>query len=279
MFPGLTQNDCRCSRLDYSELLTNLFLCCSFGKEATNLKDLLHIQLAAIRRMPALLDHIGMIILHCAEPKMCGINTRRIVARVTNEQAVRYGAIMKGVGVAMRWGINLILCPKSTIASTNCALPFPTVIRAALVNVLPKSLFGSEARSVAMSSNIGRRASLDVSPLGSCDYGNGRQFTATAHAQADWIGIGKTIAHAVAMPAHKAIGLSSDNAPLAICLSGYRSFLATTAVAVSIGNVLRGIMGSHQKSPFWCHAAGRFQSSLRLFAYSFTPSLYHMRET
>lgn len=86
------------------------------------------------------------------------------------------------------------------------------------------------------------------------------------------------------MIVNKAHGLTLDVSPCAICRCGNGRKLPATTMTVTIWNFINrevhlqriwGIIGAHQKLPFWCHAAGWFQPSLRRFAFGFTSLLYH----
>ena len=197
--------------------------------QLSNLDNLLRRELGGWGAIPTLLGHILHVVGLRTQKEMPGVDAKRVIAFVQNHQVVRYGANGQFPTESGR------VTPAGTDSSATCkdgatfagsTSPSPTVIRAALVYLLPKTVCNWTA--AGMPDNVL----------------NGMAFDMTMHG----VVIGRNL-----------------------------GFLAATTVAVTIGNIVRGIMGSHQKFTFWCHAAGRFQSSLRLFAFGFTPSFYHMR--
>lgn len=239
MLPRLAQNYARCGGLPNVEQFANLSLRCTVRMEPTNFKNLFHIQLSAKRAMSALFYHICVVILVRAKPKMNWIDTRRIVAFVANKYAVRDRAIMKRVGKAMRQDIFVRLIGENAMPEImSCAHPFPAIVLATNINKFPESFFDGYACSTRMPSNVRRWASFDMAPSGSRDTGYGGRLTATTHAKAAGVRVWQIVTNAIAMSAHKAVGLAANNAPFAICLFRNLGFLATTTVAVAMRDFL-----------------------------------------
>jgi hypothetical protein len=93
----------------------------------------------------AFLCHISHIVLMRSEPKMGRIHTGGIVsvgAIMANLIAVWNGAIVKRVRIAMGMIIYSVVNKLSIPLPLAATLPFPTIVRAALIYFSPKTFFG-----------------------------------------------------------------------------------------------------------------------------------------
>jgi hypothetical protein len=129
--------------------------------------NLLAMQLVVTPLLLAVLHIIQM----CTQEQVIGVATRWIIALVQNVQAVWDGAIGKLVTNAMRADIVpsvLALDPYHTISKAVVVpRPFPTFIRAALIDVAPQ-LFRERAFRpdiVVMADDESARFALDVAVL------------------------------------------------------------------------------------------------------------------
>lgn len=188
--------------------------------------------------MPVPLFAIIHVLLMSTEIQMIRIYALTVVALVKAMQAIFDWAILNGVGHAVsldriRRAIKGTANAKLPIAIRGKArLPFPTFIGAALVNLLPETIF---------------------------------------HVP----GTGEFIV----MPINKAHRNAFDALVKSAGLVGDRGFLSTTAMAVTVGNILRGIMEGHGNSPFLCLIRGRVYGTLPgVFALSTRSIIAQMNE-
>ncbi len=157
--------------------------------------------------------HVNNIVSTRAKKQMRGIHAAAIVAMMADAHVVRDGAIveyitntvrsMKRYAVKLGFAVAIALDIQS-------ALPFPTIVGAAPVYLLPKAdsrrAFGDDGRNP----NV--------------------------------------------MTVKKAIRFTFDGAALHARFLGDVGLLSTTAMTVTVGNVVRGIMGMHKNLQFLCQA-------------------------
>lgn len=89
-----------------------------------------------------LLHHIVNVILRRANKEMGRINTRWIVTRMTDKRIWRNRAVMDFVTDTVRWGIGMLCVACANMAVTvfvAVGRPFPAIIGATLVDLLPKA--------------------------------------------------------------------------------------------------------------------------------------------
>lgn len=235
-----------------------------------------------LKSRPALGDHIVNVIHLCAEEQMRWIDTRWVVAFMKAIQFFWDWTIMQFPTNTTSYRVPVAHTHQSPIVMIRCSQPRPTLISAASINMPPESFL--DGMNLVMAETVFHRESLNNATARNSLLGNGRVLATSTHAQAAWIRIRQSIAHSYSVAGYKAIRLSLHAAATSIVFLTDSGFLTTTAVTMAVRDFVKrevhlrrtwGIMGLHQKLPFWCHAAGRFPSSLRLFAFSFTPSLYH----
>lgn len=258
----------------------------------------MNLLVATLRSMSSLLDHIKRVVLMCAQEEMLWIATGRIVTAMKDKQAIGNWAVVHLVGKAR--GNNLakgivVFASDAKYAITQsrgAALPFPTFVGAALIYLFPKANLDRSASPMATA--VPEVSALKQTATGFSLPSDGRDFAASATAQAGRIRTSRLLDFARTMIAQIAHWFAFDPSGRASSVRGYAGLLSTTTMAVAVGNLIKrevhlqriwGRLEAHQKLTFWCHAAGRFQSSLRRFALAcgplrasgFTPSFYHMR--
>lgn len=187
-----------------------------------------------------LLEHVLSVIFCCAEKQVVGIATRGIIAFMETVKVIGDRAIVKLVRVAVSAHIASVY-PKLTVAIWLLAsLPFPTFVRAALVELFPEANFGRAhgAQSYVMTNNKAYRLTFDMTQLGIAPYGNGREFSATAFAKSArvWGVLGRVLLPSVPIEVAKWFAL--DPSLNGVCAAGQVRGLPASAFTEFWGNLL-----------------------------------------
>lgn len=218
----------------------------------------------------ALLDHIICVFLGSAKKQMRRIDTRGIIAFgaiVTNEQAFWDRPIMKLVAKAVSAQDFGVVAHSTVSSAGSISRPQPTFIGRSLIHIRPKLFFEWEACTVP--NGISSGMAFQKTELAFILFGDRGIFSTSA--------LAFSVGHAQSMPCYprgkiicqmpRHIGFAfrwlivSSNVADRLTLDPpqpdeilrrYLGFLSTPAVAVAVGNILRGIIGVHKKSPFLC---------------------------
>lgn len=269
MFPGFTQENLRDSGLRNTKLLCYGFLRHARCAEMSDLDHLGRRELYAWGIVSALRDHIAHVVGLYSKPQVSRINTGTVVAGVMNLQAVRNHPFVQFIREAMGKQVAAFNAEDSMPICALCPLPLPALVGGALGCVFPKTFLVCWNHEPIVSSSVKGWIPLDVSQVETRNLRNWSELSATTQAKATgvriWIAI--SLAHTVA--AYKFLGLPLDYALApgrTFCNVG---FLATTAMAVTIRDFMRGIvrgMIAHVASPFLTigHATERCRVAVAL---------------
>jgi len=244
MLPAFAQNNARYRSLSHVKPLPNGCLTHAIGVKLSDLKSLGSREFAAIRAMSTLCNHIRYVIGMSAKPKVGWIDARPIVAAMANIHAIGYRAMMQFIGVTVRRCVCMHLGSKYPMpCRVSSPLPFPAFIWSALVHSFPETLFDGGDRSAGMTISETSWLPLNHSLFDSGTVCDCSRLAASTHAHAAWIRIGKVIALAIAMSAHKVVGLACDNVPFFICMFRKLGFLSASAMAVAGLDFIKGKLG------------------------------------
>jgi hypothetical protein len=184
-------------------------------------------------------DHIVNIIEVCAKKKMSRIAAELIVAFMQNMQVVWNRSICQGPSNTVRtlWSAIYRHCSITVTACTG--LPVPAIIWALFVDSGPKAIF--DGLPVVMAVNVTRLMTWLF-----CSF-----QALTASASAKFGSIPFTGAATVTNDISERFAFYMPSA--AVVLGDYFGFLAASALAVSVGDFLRGLirgMLAHVSSSF-----------------------------
>lgn len=215
-------------------------------------------------RVPSFVKHVTRIIGTRTQEKMIWIATWRIVTFMANEQAVRDRPSMNFIRDAMCSVGATIYAQLSVALRVECTVPLPTFIRLAWGAIHPKAFVDRCLfRRSVVSRDVAPGFALDISyrKVGAiCELG---RLTAAAHTQAARIRPLQMLILAILMTANVFGWFSAYAASLRVVHGDWLGLLPTTALAVTVRNFVRGIMGLHKNLQFLCQAAGHFAMSLR----------------
>lgn len=235
--------------------------------------------------LPALAYHVGHILGICAEKQMGRVHAKRVVAVgtvVANKQAVGDRSIMEFVRESMSKR-HMFAYLQLPVTMRSTGIPYPASLIGALVNLVPEACHG--IRVLSDPDLVAKYKAQGLPPLvaslGVRDFADwSREATAT---------LAKLLfcrpsnmAGVVAID--KPLGLALNPSLPFICFFDYLGFLATSAVAVTVGNFVRGFVGGmirHVASPFltFGHATGRFAVvAVALLLGKYTYSIAHLSE-
>lgn len=189
---------------------------------------------------------------------------------VTHKEIIRNGTVMEFVGVTMGKP-DFAASVKNTIATwVQACLPKPAAI-GLFLDALPKPFQWLKVPCAGvMTRDEAHWLPLNVSALSVGAFGKGGELPATTLTEARCC----LSANAPAVSAYKAHGFAFDPA---ILTTGFRrdgGLSTATALAITVGNILRGIIEGHGNLPFLCLIRERFAVAARSFCvlYSFNYS-------
>lgn len=190
---------------------------------------------------------------------------------MANKQFVGDRASMKLVRVTMGKPHSSIYGNDAIAAGILVTCPEPAPI-ALLADALPKAFFGlSVTRPSVVARNESHGLPFDISARRVGTLGKGSGLPAATFTEMNYGGV-KMLAPTMA--ANKPHGFAFDSAILATGFCGDSSFSTATTMAKTVGNIIRGIIEGHKKSPFLCLIRERFAVAARSFRvrYSFNCS-------
>lgn len=205
---------------------------------------------------PTLSKHIADVIGVATEKQMSGIDAGRIIAMMTDFHALWNGAVSQFPCDAMR---ERAFAPDSSRAVTVISfatLPFPALIGVEEFDALPESDVPGRTARIVLGKKAVRMPLVNIfsGDLRLCDTG-----FATTPALALAIGMLQTIlfhpggkvqriwfGFASEMTSNISNRLAFYMSPFAICRLGDWGKLSATAMAITVGNVARGMIGVHE---------------------------------
>lgn len=190
---------------------------------------------------------------------MIWINTRRVITLMQHFKAIWYwakgqfptDAISQSATFA---AVFSAASAKKAVAVDICArLPFPTFVCFSLCNLFPESFVNWARRLdvIVVACNKAARLASNMPLCLVCALGNWRKLTTATFAKFVFGGQRRL---ASIMSAKKMTRLAFNPSVLAGCLGRYLGFLTTAALAKTVGNILRGIIGVHRNLSFRCQA-------------------------
>lgn len=179
-----------------------------------------------------------------------------------------------GYSVGMKCLVFMRNLSISEWMSVTC--PQPTVVRSAFIDILPE-LFSERHRSL-MVINVSLWLAFYYARLSVAFLGNRRGLTTAAHAQAAWIGaFGEwLLKHIVSEDEFD--GLAFDVSVLGASSCGNVGKLTTATSAITVGNILRGIIEGHEKFTFLVPKPGVIHSRRQALSIGVLPEYFSTNE-
>lgn len=216
-----------------------------------------------------LFHHVGSIVCWSSEEQMRRIDTIPDIAAMQNPETIRNRTIVDFIGNAVRSKRFSAMHDLSIAKWVGAGRPKPALVFVAFVYAFPELLGNFHA--LTMSTKIALWLSLHMTSLMIRFGGNAGLLAATAHAKTRWIWIWiwHGVMASIGMAYDIARGLSFDVSFFRSVCPGNWGKLTTTTMTVAVRNLVRGIIGEHQKFTFLGLIRRRVASTLAgLFAFS-----------
>lgn len=276
MFPTATFNNRADCRNSYPIFACQDGISNPSGRSFTYFAHLGGVQLAKMgffaRRTSALCEHVMRVISGCAKKKMGRIDTSPTIPVRTvmaNIKTIWNWAVMQLPASAMRWHLgSIVIFSDCSIIISLATVPQPTFVRAAFVYLLPKAIF--EWTTPTVSLDKPSRLPLDIPHRGIAFGGDSSCLSTPTHAQARWVWRlrrGELLTQVILNVLN---GLTFNPSLSRIVSLRNRSLVSTSAFAITVGNILRGMIGVHGKLPFLCLIRERFVVAARYFRVHFS---------